>query len=178
MTDTREAAEFDFISDAELADLDRAGREYGPGSTFVMIGGARSVAAVVKLTYLRLLRDRFIAPIFEPYVQAHKLSVIMRHQVYMLTTALGGGDRYDGSQLGGKHRGLGITDDIHRRTCMYMITVLHEVLLEAEFNPQHPGAGFDPQAAMDVEIGGWELLDSLRPVIASGAGDGPGEASA
>lgn len=147
--------EFEFISAAELAQIDKIAGQYDPQAAVLRIGGSRSVAAVVASTYLRLLEDPLIGPILKLWVKTHNLSVVMRHQVYMLTTALGGGDQYDLARLG-VHKELGITHTIYWRTCLYMITVLHEVLMAARF---------DVVAAMDIEVDVHAGLEKLEPLI-------------
>jgi hemoglobin len=97
-----------------------------PSTPFVAIGGARAVSAVVEEFYSRLLTDPATASFFTPLVQANGMSALKRHQVLMLTKVLGGPDQYAGRALDVAHAHLDITEDIHRRVSLYLLTVMHD----------------------------------------------------
>lgn len=164
---------FDFISQAELDDLDAGGRQFDPQSVFLLIGGARAVAAVTAGFYVVLLEDEVTAPVFEDLVkadvelrragksdsevvEAHTLSAVRRHLVDMLVTALGGGNRYDVDKLKGAHAHLGITAALYRRVCEHLKQVLGGAL-----------AGLDTTTRMAIICAVDDKLRTLEAVIVS-----------
>ena len=75
-------------------------------SIYEAIGGRPTLAAAVDIFYGRLLADPVLAPLFPQ-------GAGIRHRAYVVTIlgqALGGPERYRGSDLTAAHRGLGITD--------------------------------------------------------------------
>lgn len=117
-----------FMEPATLDDIDAAGRETTPTAALMTIGGAHAVAAVVEEFYSRLLTD----PVTAPYFSSIELDTLKRHQVLMLVKVLGGPDRYAGRDLKTAHAALGIHDDVYRRVCLYLLTVMHEFKVPIE----------------------------------------------
>lgn len=115
-----------FIEPGVIQDLDEEAARTDPASAFARIGGAQAVATVVEEFYARLLRDPYTAPVFAGLAAEGGMAALKRHQVLMLTQALGGPARYAGRDLSEAHLGLGIDDVMYRRVCLYLLTTLHD----------------------------------------------------
>jgi hemoglobin len=133
---------------ALLEHLDAEAQQANPSSAFVAIGGAAAVSAVVEEFYTRLLADPATAEFFTALVESDRLSALKRHQVLMLTKVLGGPDRYAGRDLQAAHAHLAITDDIHRRVSLHLLTVMH-----------------DFKVPMDILQAADGILRSVRPLV-------------
>lgn len=115
-----------FIEPSLVDELDQRAEHLKPQSAFVMIGGAKAVVAVVEVFYDRLMADPQTAPFFERLVRSDGMSALKRHQVLVLVEALDGPRRNTGRDLYTAHRGLGITNDVYRRVCLHLLTVMHD----------------------------------------------------
>jgi hemoglobin len=141
-----------FIDSALVDQLDEDAAAFDPASAFARVGGAKAVVAVVEEFYARLLRDPRTAPAFAGLAADEGMAGLKRHQVLMLTQALGGPARYAGRDLGEAHADLAITEDTYRRVCLYLLTTLH-----------------DFRVPMEVLTGVDALLRGLAGQIVSGA---------
>lgn len=149
-----------FIDPGVLQDLDEEAARTDPASAFARIGGAQAVATVVEEFYARVLRDPYTAPVFAGLAAEGGMAALKRHQVLMLTQALGGPARYAGRDLSEAHLGLGIDDAMYRRVCLYLLTTLH-----------------DQHAPMDLLVAVDALLRGLAGQIVSAAAGPRGGAS-
>jgi hemoglobin len=141
--------------DTALLELDTEARRDTPTSTFLAIGGAAAVSAVVEEFYTRLLADPATAGFFEPMVAADGLAALKRHQILLLTKVLGGPDRYAGRDLQAAHAHLGVTEDVYRRVCLHLLTVMH-----------------DFKVSTDVLVAVDGVLRSVAPTIVSAGAQG------
>ena len=94
-----------------------------PVSHYDRLGGAATIKEAVDRFYARLLEDAELAP----YFAYTDLAALRRHQVLLLSQALGGPAAYDGRQLGDAHRGLGITDADYDKVVGHLVSVLVEL---------------------------------------------------
>lgn len=86
------------------------------------IGGGPAVGAVVDELYRRLTADEQVSHYFEDVA----LPTLKRHQTLMITTILGGPDRYDGRPLGEAHAPLDISDADYDRVGAHLISCLRD----------------------------------------------------
>ncbi len=114
-----------FVGPEALIGLDGAAHGLDHSAAFARIGGARAVAAVVDEFYDRLRRDPLVADYFS-HLTTDNMAVLKRHQVLLLTEALGGPPRYGGRDLTRAHQGLDITGEAYRRVCLHLLTTMHD----------------------------------------------------
>ena len=86
------------------------------------IGGGPAVGAVVDELYRRLTADEHLTH----YFQDVSLPELKRHQALMITTILGGPNRYDGRPLDEAHTPLGISDADYDRVGAHLMSCLQD----------------------------------------------------
>jgi hemoglobin len=86
------------------------------------IGGGPAVGAVVDELYRRLVADEQVSHYFDEV----SLPELKRHQALMITTILGGPDRYDGRSLGEAHAPLAISDPDYDRVGLHLMSCLED----------------------------------------------------
>jgi hemoglobin len=89
-------------------------------SDYERIGGGAAVGAVVEELYRRLTADEQLSHYFRDV----SLPTLKRHQTLMITSILGGPDRYDGRPLDEAHAPLGISDADYDRVGTHLIACL------------------------------------------------------
>lgn len=92
----------------------------GAASDYDRIGGGRAVAGVVDEFYELVLSDPSLAPFFHDVDMAR----LKRHQVMLISQALGGPVTYDGRALGAAHAGMGINNDHFGRVVGHLVTAM------------------------------------------------------
>jgi hemoglobin len=92
----------------------------GAASDYERIGGGRAVAGVVDEFYELVLSDPSLAPFFHDVDMAR----LKRHQVMLISQALGGPVSYDGRALGEAHAGMGISNDDFGRVVGHLVTAM------------------------------------------------------
>ncbi|GDY31554.1 group I truncated hemoglobin [Gandjariella thermophila] len=92
------------------------------------IGGAPTIRAAVDAFYERVLKD----PDLASYFTATNMPRLKRHQVQLLTTALGGPDEYQGRDLAVAHRGRGITGQHYAKVAEHLAATLRDLGAPAE----------------------------------------------
>lgn len=96
--------------------VDRA----GAASDYEKVGGGRAVAGVVDHFYELVLSDPSLAPFFHDVDMAR----LKRHQVLLVSQALGGPVTYDGRALGEAHAGMDISNDNFGRVVDHLVTAM------------------------------------------------------
>jgi hemoglobin len=91
-------------------------------SDYDRIGGGPAVSAVVDELYRRLTADDQVGHYFEDV----SLPTLKRHQALMITTILGGPDRYDGRALDAAHAPLAISDSDYDRVGGHLMACLQD----------------------------------------------------
>jgi hemoglobin len=86
------------------------------------IGGGPAVGAVVDELYRRLTADEQVSHYFDDV----SLPTLKRHQTLMITSILGGPDRYDGRPLDEAHAPLSISDADYDRVGTHLIACLQD----------------------------------------------------
>lgn len=126
-------------------------------SYYEQIGGAPTIRAAVDRFYERVVKDSDLAP----YFTATNMPRLKRHQVQLLTTALGGPDEYAGRDLALAHRGRGITEPHYAKVAEHLTATLREL-----------GAPAEVVTAVST------TLDGLRAeIVAERRADAPGATS-
>jgi hemoglobin len=108
MTTDYETTDYE-TTDNETTDYDR-------------IGGGPAVGAVVDELYRRLTSDDQVSHYFEDV----SLPALKRHQALMITSILGGPDRYDGRALDEAHTPLAISHADYDRVGSHLIACLKD----------------------------------------------------
>lgn len=91
-------------------------------SDYERIGGGTAVSTVVDEFYRRLTADEQVGHYFDDV----SLPTLKRHQTLMITTILGGPDRYDGRPLDQAHAPLRITDADYDRVGGHLMACLQD----------------------------------------------------
>lgn len=86
------------------------------------IGGGPAVGAVVEEFYRRLTADDQVSHYFKDV----SLPVLKRHQALMVTSILGGPDRYDGRPLDQAHAPLCISHSDYDRVGSHLMSCLQD----------------------------------------------------
>lgn len=89
-------------------------------SDYEKVGGGRAVAGVVDQFYELVLSDSSLAPFFHDV----DLARLKRHQVMLISQALGGPVTYDGRALGAAHAGMGISDAHFGRVVNHLVNAM------------------------------------------------------
>lgn len=89
---------------------------------YEIIGGARAVATVVDRFYELVLADVELAS----YFTDTNLPRLKRHQVLLISQALGGPAEYSGRDLQEAHAGMRISNADFGRVVAYLVTALQE----------------------------------------------------
>jgi hemoglobin len=97
-------------------------------SDYDRIGGGRAVSAVVDNFYERVLGD----PQLVSFFTGVDMSRLKRHQVLLISQALGGPAEYDGRELHSAHAELDISDDDFARVVDHLVAALQDAAVEPE----------------------------------------------
>ncbi len=100
----------------------------GARSDYDRVGGGRAVSAVVDAFYERVLAD----PQLVPFFTGADMTRLKRHQVLLISQALGGPAEYDGRELHTAHAGLDISADDFSRVVDHLVTTLEEAGVEPD----------------------------------------------
>jgi hemoglobin len=92
-------------------------------SHFDRVGGAPAIRATVDRLYELILADPSLSGYFDDVDMAKQKG----HMAALLTTVLGGPDRYAGRDLGVAHQGLGITTAQYQAVAGYLVQTLEEL---------------------------------------------------
>jgi hemoglobin len=95
---------------------------------YEQIGGAPTIRVAVDKFYEKVLND----PDLAPYFTMTNMPRLKRHQVQLLTTALGGPDEYEGRDLTLAHRGRGISEPHYAKVAEHLAATLRELDAPAE----------------------------------------------
>ena len=100
----------------------------GTQSDYDRIGGGRAVSAVVDNFYERVLADSQLVSFFTGV----DMSRLKRHQVLLISQALGGPAEYDGRELHAAHAGLDISPDDFSRVVDHLVATLQDAGVEPD----------------------------------------------
>src|SRR5262249_8662597 len=92
------------------------------------VGGGRAVSAVVDSFYERVLAD----PQLNPFFTGVDMNRLKRHQVLLISQALGGPAAYDGRELHSAHAGLDISSDDFSRVVDHLGATVEEGRVEQD----------------------------------------------
>ncbi len=92
-------------------------------SHFDRIGGGPAVRAAVERLYELILAD----PTLTHFFDSTDIDKQKGHMAALLTTVLGGPDKYVGRDLGAAHQGLGITTGDYQKVAGYLVQTLREL---------------------------------------------------
>lgn len=105
-----------------------AAEQSNMSNDYERIGGGRAVAGVVDHFYELVLSDPDLSPFFVDVDMAR----LKRHQVLLISQALGGPAAYDGRDLGAAHAGMAITEDHFGRVVNHLVAALTDAGVEPE----------------------------------------------
>ncbi len=93
-----------------------------PSSDYELVGGGPAVSSVVARFYDLVLADGEL----EPFFAGVDMTALKRHQVLLVSQAMGGPSNYDGRDLKAAHAGLGIGPDAFAAVVAHLVTALKE----------------------------------------------------